>query len=80
MKKKTVIIIIACALLATVIVLGTLGTQKRNRELDAVGNTLPVDALYHDWTITSDQTLRQARGSGDGEGDGRATYPPTAEP
>ena len=53
MKKKTVIIIIVCALLATVIVLGTLGTQKRNRELDAVGNAIPPSELNDEQVITS---------------------------
>ena len=80
MNKKIIAIIIVCVLLAGVVSLIAVELKKQKSPLPATANTLPVDALYHDWTITSDQTLRYARGSGDGEGDGRATYPPTAEP
>ena len=80
MNKKLIAIVIACVLLIGVVSLIALELGKQKSPLSATANTLPVDALYHDWTITSDQTLRYARGSGDGEGDGRATYPPTADP
>ena len=77
MRKKTVAIIVICVLLAGVVSVIALELKDQKARLYATANTLPVDALYHDWTITSDQTLRYARGSGDGEGDARATYPPT---
>ena len=80
MNKKIIAIVIACVLLAGVVSLIAVELKNQKSPLPATANTLPVDSLYHDWTITSDQTLRYARGSGDGEGDGRATYPPTAEP
>ena len=80
MNKKLIAIVVVCVLLIGVVSLIAMELGGRKGSLAATANTLPVDALYHDWTITSDQTLRYARGSGDGEGDGRATYPPTAEP